>query len=130
MTDKILKIFNKKHNSCTYFNYSLYHQHYGKQHKLEYDVSEFTHPIYAKIVDTYNQSPWHRIKQFKLKNNPQIYTVDNIKIVWDGGYVLKLNYSYFDNKHKQILKYKYIKNINSLKYLRLLHLREIDIVVS
>lgn len=107
------------------FDYDHYHKLDENKRKDEYNIEEFTHPIYKQLRTIYYSSPWRKIKKFKYKDN--ICTVINIRIVYDSGYVIKLNYKY-TKQGENVETYKYIHKVNGYKYLRLLKLTDIDIV--
>lgn len=108
------------------FNHDLYRQRCDPRVKQEYAIDEFTHKIHKKIRDAYDNSPWLKIKKFKYKD--RIYNVENITVVYDSGYVLRLNYVHKNNQGKIIKYYRYIQNINSIKYLKLLKFKNIIIL--
>ena len=91
-------------------------------HKFEYSIEDIpVHAITRKVRNAYYNSPWLNISKFKYKNAECI--VNKIAIVYDAGYVLKVCYT--NNKG---YFYDYIKNINSLKHLKLLKLSDIEII--
>jgi hypothetical protein len=114
-----------KDKSVFQLNYDLYNQINHPKHKQEYTLDDLKHPMYNRIREAYYQSPWHKIRKFKYKNN--LCTCTGITFVYDSGFVLRLNYQYV-NDDKCINYYRYIKNINSLKYLKLLKLKDIEVV--
>ena len=104
------------------FNYDLYAK--IKENKpREYDISYFSHKIYKPLREIYFKSPWHKIKSFVYNN--KVCIVQHLSIIWDSGFVIKLTYQY---EHNSQLKqsYRYIHNVNSNKYLRLLKLSQIS----
>lgn len=120
-------ILKKKYKDGTTFtfNYDLYNSINRPKRKYEYTLDDLSHPMYARIREAYYASPWHNINVFKYKNF--ICKNKGITFVFDTGFVLRLNYEYTDNG-KVINKYKYIQNINSVKYLKLLKLKDITIL--
>lgn len=118
-TNKGVLLERRTHEDYSAFNITLYKE-LGTA-KWEYTVEEI--PSFNKTVrDAYYKCPWHKVKVFKYRNKECI--VENIRIVFDGGgYVLKLNFTVDGNS-----EYKYITNINSLKYLKLLKFKDVDIV--
>lgn len=120
---KLIKRY--KDNSCFIFNYDLYNQ-VKDTIKTEYSVDDLSHKIYDKIRQAYYRSPWHKVQKFKYEDH--ICIVDKIVFVFDSGYVLKLKYHYYDDNDNKICRYRYIENINSVKYLRLLRFKDITIL--
>jgi hypothetical protein len=108
------------------FDFDKYHQAYENTIKDEYTIDEFTHPIYKNLKTIYFTSPWRKIRKFKYKNN--ICTVINRRIVYDNGYVIKLNYKYTNAKGNTIKTHKYIHKVNGYKFLKLLKLTDVEII--
>lgn len=106
-------------SGSSYFNITLYNELGNK--KWEYELADI--PRFNKPVrEAYENSPWHKVQVFK--KDKSVCTVQNIRIVYDGGgYVLKLNY--LKNGKPT---YKYIQNVNSLKYLKLLKLKDVQVL--
>lgn len=106
-------------NGSSYFNITLYNELGSK--KWEYELADI--PLVNKTVrEAYENSPWRKVQVFK--KDKSICTVQNIRIVYDGGgYVLKLNY--LENGKPT---YRYIQNVNSLKYLKLLKLKDVRVL--
>jgi hypothetical protein len=92
-------------------------------HKWEYTLEDIpNHRITETIRNAYHESPWQKVKKFIYKGDKCV--VKDIVFVYDGGgYVLKLNYTVNGEP-----RYKYIKNINSLKYLKILSIKAVDIL--
>jgi hypothetical protein len=102
------------------WNVSAYTRH--NPSKREYTIDEIpVHKITEKVRDAYYTSPWHMINNFKYKG--RICTVKKLIIVYDAGYVIKLIYN---NGCRDV--HTYVKNVNSLKYLSLLKLKDIEII--
>lgn len=115
-----------KDNSTFKFNYDLYAELRTEKRKTEYTVDDLQYPFYKNIIEAYYKSPWHKIKKFKY--NDKVCTCIGISIVYDTGFVLRLNYQYTSNKNKIIKRYVYIQNINSAKFLRLLKFKDIQVI--
>jgi hypothetical protein len=114
-----------KDKSVFQLNYDLYNQINHPKRKQEYTLEDLSHPMYRRICAAYHKSPWHKIHKFKYRNN--LCTCTGITFVYDSGFVLRLNYQYSHNG-ECVNYYRYIENINSVKYLQLLKLKDIEVV--
>lgn len=104
------------------FNVTQYCKVRKVDYMKEYTVQDLQHKMFERVVAKYNSSPWLNIKKFSMGNN--ICTVKGLVFVYDGGgYVLKLKYETNGNEY-----YRYVENINSLKYLKLLKLKDIKVL--
>ena len=102
------------------WNVSAYARH--NSDKREYEIDEIPiHKITEKVRRAYYGSPWRTISNFKYKGS--ICTVKKLVIVYDAGYVIKLIYN---DGLRDV--HTYVKNVNSLKYLSLLKLKDIEII--
>lgn len=122
------KILEKHYKDGSYyrFDYGQYRKRNDPRVKKEYAIDNFQHPLYQFIQNAYQNTPWQNIKTFMYQNKR--CTVKNITVVYDSGYVLRLNFAQEQNNGKIINTYKYIQNINSVKYLKLLKLSNIKII--
>lgn len=102
------------------WNVSAYARH--NPSKREYTIDEIpVHKITEKVRGAYYASPWCRIKSFKYRG--KLCVVKQVSIVYDAGYVIKVIYN---NGYKNF--HTYVQNINSMKYLTLLKLKDIEII--
>lgn len=114
-----------KDDSYYYFDYDLYNEINNSKRKREYTLDDLNYPMYKRIRDLYFKSPWHRISKFRYKDHDCKAT--GITFVYDTGFVLRLNYEFI---HNGVLhqKYRYIHNLNSQKFLKLLKLNDIKVL--
>lgn len=110
-----------KNGSTSMFNVSHYARIKKNPSNFEYTIDYFNHKMFDNIVKRYHESPWLNVKKFKYKTH--LCEVTSLTFVYDCGYVLKLNYKSNGQKY-----YRYVDNINSLKYLKLLKLKDIEVI--
>jgi hypothetical protein len=114
----------EKNGTVSIFNYDIYYQR-NPIKKFEYTLDDLSHPVYSRIRQKYYNSKWHKLDTFIYDN--KLCKVTKIAIVYDTGFVLRLDYTYTLN-NKIYKAYRYIENLNSIKFLRLLKFSDIKIV--
>jgi hypothetical protein len=114
-----------KDGSMFKMDHDLYNKINNGRRRKEYTLENLKHPIYKHMRDEYFKSPWHKIHKFKYDGKQCTNT--GISFVYDTGFVLRLNYTYYAND-KKVCRYRYIQNINSVKFLRLLKVKDITII--
>lgn len=118
-------IFKKKSLNGDFRMLDLNQYNLAHQRQNEYRPEDLKLKIYDRIRKVYYSSPWHNIEEFIYKD--KICSIDDIVLVFDVGYVMKINYHYSTKNSEVKYEYKYIHNINSLKYLKLLTFSKVEI---